>query len=210
MNPSIEATRLHYFLPRQKTLKTVVIASGVITILATLLLLLTWNSSLPSRIGYPFIATGIIILFFVIIILSTRSNNAIHDQLTREIEERKRAQEEAHSSNLFVNAIYENIPNMVFVKGGEELRYKSINKAGEDLIGFTREELLGRCDHDFFPKEEADFFRARDKEVFATTYPVIAEEPITTSAHGVRWVRTKKIGVRDENGRPLYMIGISE
>lgn len=163
-----------------------------------------------NSLGLAFFAIAMMILFFIIIIRSARSNNDIHGQLMREIEERKKAEEDAHDSNRFVNAIYENIPNMVFVKAGEELRYKSINKAGEDLIGFTREQLLGKCDHDFFPKDEADFFRTKDKEVFATMQPVIAEERITSAIHGLRWLRTKKIGVRDDNGNPLYMIGISE
>jgi PAS domain S-box-containing protein len=205
MNPSIEA-KLHYFLPRQKALKVAVIAAGIITLFISLLLIFSQHLPLLLRVGFPFM----MITFFMIIVGSAHANNAIHDQLLKEIEERKKAQDEAHNSNLFVNAIYENIPNMVFVKGGDELRYRSINKAGEDLIGFTREELLGKCDHDFFPKEEADFFRAKDKEVFATILPVIAEEQITTTTHGVRWLRTKKIGVRDEHGNHLYMIGISE
>ncbi|MEO8403504.1 MAG: PAS domain S-box protein [Chitinophagaceae bacterium] len=150
------------------------------------------------------------IVFFLIILRSARSNNNIHNWLLQEIEERKKAEQEFRNSNVFVNAIYENIPNMVFVKDGNDLRYKSINKAGEELIGHTRKELLGKTDYDFFLKEEADFFRSKDKEVFASNKPVIAEEPITTPDHGLRWLRTKKIVIRDETGNPLYMIGISE
>ena len=44
---------------------------------------------------------------------------------------------------------------MVFVKDAETLRFERINRAGEELLGLRREELVGKCDYDFFPKEQA-------------------------------------------------------
>lgn len=151
-----------------------------------------------------------IILLFVIIIRVARSNNVLHSRLEGEIEEKKKAVGDAYDADLFASTIYDNIPNMVFVKEAGNLRFKSMNKAGEQMIGRSRNDLVGKSDHDFFPREQADFFRARDEEVFATDEPVISEEPITIRNNEIRWLRTKKIGVRDGAGKPLYMIGISE
>jgi PAS domain S-box-containing protein len=150
------------------------------------------------------------ILLFIFIVRTARSNNLLYRQLENEIDERKKAVGEAYSADLFAKSIYDNIPNMVFVKDAEMLRFRIMNKAGERMIGIKQEDLMGKSDLDFFPEEQAEFFKVRDQEVFTTNEPVITEERITTKERGLRWLRTTKIGVRDESGKPLYMIGISE
>lgn len=160
--------------------------------------------------GLAMVSLVTMIMFFILIIRSTRANNKTYGKLLYESEERQKAVGEAYNSDLFASTIYDNIPNMVFVKDGTDLSFKSINKAGEQLLGTTREELMGKTDYDFFPKEEADHFRKKDLEVFTTNLPVVNEESISTRHHGTRWLLTKKIGVRDSNGNPLYMLGIAE
>ena len=111
---------------------------------------------------------------------------------------------------MFLDSILENIPDMIFVKDAEELRFVLFNRAGEELLGFKREDLIGKNDYDFFPKEEADFFVAKDREVLASKKLIeIAEEPIQT-AHGQRYLHTKKIPILDEMGKPCFLLGISE
>jgi len=110
----------------------------------------------------------------------------------------------------FLDSILENIPNMVFVKDADELRFVRLNRAGEKLLGYRREELIGRNDYDFFPKSEADFFTSRDREVLARGVVLdIPDEPIHTK-NGLRYLHTKKVPVIDEQGRPRYLLGISE
>jgi PAS domain S-box-containing protein len=112
---------------------------------------------------------------------------------------------------VFLESILENIPNMVFVKDARDLKYIKFNKAGEELLGYTQEELKGKNDYDFFPKEEADFFTAKDRDVFTNRKVVdIPEEPIHTRYKGERILHTKKVPLFDEQGNPLYLIGISE
>ena len=112
---------------------------------------------------------------------------------------------------LFLDSIVENIPNMIFVKDAKELRFVRLNKAGEELLGFSREELIGKNDYDFFPKEEADFFTGKDHEALSKgTLTDIPEEPIHTRYKGTRYLHTKKIPILDSKGNPLYLLGISE
>ncbi len=124
---------------------------------------------------------------------------------------RMRAEEEMKQTNVFLNSILENIPNMIFVKDTKELRFVKFNKAGEELLGYSREELIGKNDYDFFPKAEADFFTAKDHQVLKEGKLLnIPEEPIHTRLKGTRWLHTKKIPVLDEQGNPLYLLGISD
>lgn len=126
-----------------------------------------------------------------------------------DITERNNTEEALLQSNHFLDTILENIPNMVFVKDAEELRFIRFNKAGEDILGYSRTDLIGKNDRDFFPQEQADFFIAKDRDVFKLqALQDIPEEPIQTK-YGERWLHTKKIPVY-ENGVPRYLIGISD
>ena len=110
----------------------------------------------------------------------------------------------------FLDAIVENIPNMVFVKDAERLSFVLFNRAGEDLLGLSRDKLLGKNDYDFFPESEAAFFQAKDRQTLAAKALVdIPEEPIQT-AKGQRFLHTRKVPILDADGEPRYLLGISE
>jgi PAS domain S-box-containing protein len=125
-------------------------------------------------------------------------------------EAREESGEALRQANRFLEAIIENIPHMVFLKDAETLSFARFNRAGEELLGMSRAELLGKNDHDFFPKEEAVAFQAKDRETLrGRTLVDIPEEPIETK-RGRRWLRTKKVPLLDEDGTPRYLLGISE
>jgi PAS domain S-box-containing protein len=131
--------------------------------------------------------------------------------LNREIKEYKRTVAGLRRRGFFLEAIVDNIPYMIFVKEAGELRYVSLNKAGESLLGYSKEELTGKNDYDFFLKEEANFFTAKDRKVFEErTLVEIPAEPIHTRYNGTRILHTKKVPIYDEQGKPLYLLGISE
>ncbi|MBA4417369.1 MAG: hypothetical protein C0392_05610 [Syntrophus sp. (in: bacteria)] len=119
--------------------------------------------------------------------------------------------QELRKSEEFLYNIVENIPNMIFVKDAADLRFVKFNRAGEKLLGYTREELLGKNDYDFFPKHEADFFTAKDRDVFSLKHLVnVSEELIQTRNMGERVLHTMKMPVFDNKGNPQYLLGISE
>ncbi|MEI6413839.1 MAG: PAS domain S-box protein [Pseudomonadota bacterium] len=123
---------------------------------------------------------------------------------------RKAAEEATHQRERELDAIIENLPLMLFVKDAKELRFVRFNQAGEKLLGYPREALLGKNDYDFFPAEQADFFTAKDREVLTGSGAVeIAEEPIMTP-HGTKLLHTRKIAINGPDGQPRFLLGISE
>lgn len=130
--------------------------------------------------------------------------------IARDITDRKKAEDELKENNFFLNAVLENIPNMIFVKDAEELRFIRFNLAGEKLLGYKRSDLIGKNDYDFFPKEQADFFVNNDREVIKKGVLLDIKEEKITTANGERWLHTKKIPVSDKNGLPSYILGISD
>lgn len=120
------------------------------------------------------------------------------------------SQKKLQEKNLLLDSIIENIPHMIFLKDASDFRFSLFNKAGENLTGLSRDKIIGHNDYDFFPKEEADFFIQKDTEIVESdTLIDIPEEEIQTP-NGIRTLHTKKLVLKDENGNPNYLLGISE
>jgi PAS domain S-box-containing protein len=123
----------------------------------------------------------------------------------------KAAEAEIERTHLFLESIVENIPSMIFVKDAGNLRFLQFNRAGEALLGYARAELIGKNDYDFFPKDEADAFVEKDREVLRGGKLVdIPAEPVRTKDRGVRLLHTRKLPLPGPDGEPMYLLGISE
>ncbi|TNF98604.1 MAG: PAS domain S-box protein [Gammaproteobacteria bacterium] len=119
--------------------------------------------------------------------------------------------ERAETAEKFLNSIVDNIPNMIFIKDANNLRFIRVNHCGEKLLGLMSKDLVGKNDYDFFPESQAEFFTRKDREVLKTGVELdIPEEVIDTATMGRRWLHTKKVPVLDDNGKAIYLLGISE
>jgi PAS domain S-box-containing protein len=141
---------------------------------------------------------------------ASKGNRARLDGVLTDITNRKKTEDELKKTNDFLDSIIENVPLMLFVKEPVGLRFHLINKVGQELLGFPREQLIGKNDYDFFPPEEAEFFIGKDREVLEGRKLVdIPEETIQTTS-GYKVLHTMKIPLLDENGEPRFLVGISE
>lgn len=103
--------------------------------------------------------------------------------------------------------VVEAVAHPIFVKDRAH-RWVMMNRAFEELIQKPRAQLLGRTDHDFLPKEEADFFHERDREVFESGKRVhVDAEPITVADGSTHILETTKVPIY-EDGRVVYLVGI--
>ena len=117
----------------------------------------------------------------------------------------------AKMAETFLSIIFDNIPNMIFIKDAEDLHFVRINKTGEMLLGLSNQELTGKNDFDYFTEEQAAFFTQKDREVLKAGIGIdIPAEVIDTASLGKRWLHTKKVPILDDRGKPVYLLGISE
>jgi PAS domain S-box-containing protein len=106
--------------------------------------------------------------------------------------------------------IFEKIFNLIgdpiFIKDRQH-RLIMLNDASCRAVGQPREKMLGRSDHDLFPKEEADVFWARDERVFQTGMEDVNEESLTPPGGDHRTLLTRKQLYLDPDGN-AFIVGI--
>jgi PAS domain S-box-containing protein len=87
-------------------------------------------------------------------------------------------------------------------------RYMVVNQEYERLFHLRREEIVGLTDHDLFPAEIADEFRANDLRAASGGGPVHVEE-VAPGADGPHTYITVKFPLLDSAGKPYAVCGIS-
>lgn len=131
--------------------------------------------------------------------------------VNEDITERVAAENALRRTHVFLHSIVENIPHMITVKDAKELRYLMLNKAGEQLFGHPREALLGRTAYHVLPEADADRVFAADTEALMQEGAVTLSEQEFVDRHGRRrLLHTKKIPIPGEDGRPAYLLTMSE
>ncbi|MBN1994311.1 MAG: GAF domain-containing protein [Anaerolineae bacterium] len=141
--------------------------------------------------------------------IATRLSSFIENQ--RLLEQMQQRATELEETTSFLNSVLENMPAGLFVKEAEELRFVRWNKASQEIYGLTEKEVLGKSDYDFFTKKEADFSVTKDRQVLTSSQMLdIPEEPVRTPHQGLRFLHTRKVPVMGPDGKPRYLLGISE
>ena len=100
------------------------------------------------------------------------------------------------------------IPDLVWLKSPEGV-YLGCNRAFERFFGAPEQEIIGKTDYDFVPKEQADFFRQKDLEAIAADGARENEEWITIVETGKQvLLETLKVPMRDPGGALVGVLGI--
>jgi diguanylate cyclase (GGDEF)-like protein/PAS domain S-box-containing protein len=140
-----------------------------------------------------------------------RRANELEEKVAERTSELALSNSKLRETQKFLDAVIENVPAMLVVKEARENRFVLVNRAGEQLLGLSRGDLIGKNDHDFFPGDEADAFVAADRAVLQSeAKQVIKEEPIHTRCNGVRFLRTTEIPIGGDDGKTQYLLSVSE
>lgn len=131
--------------------------------------------------------------------------------VVEDISTRKHAETELQETRKFLESVLDNLPVAVIAKDAKDLHFAFWNQAAGEILGYQPEEVLGKTDYDLFPQEQADFFVSKDRETLQSRQTVvIPEEQIRVKQGAERLLRTVKSTVLDQEGRPLYLLAITE
>ncbi len=155
-----------------------------------------------QHIAYQYLAISTVVL---IVLFAASWNFAYYRYREQEILASMRASEH------LLNSVIEHLPVMLFLKRASDLRMVMFNKAGENILGLSRNDLLGKNNHDCFPKEQADLFTHKDRHVLDVSGIEDIQEKVINTRDGRQLIlHTIKVALRDKNGQPQYLLGISE
>ena len=132
---------------------------------------------------------------------------ATHEDIT----ERRQAELERDRARTFLDTVIENVPVTLVVKDARDHRFVLVNRAAEQLWGLPRAEIIGKNDHDLFPKEAADQIEAYDDMVLQSGDQLFVDEhPLHTPGNGTRLVTSKRLAILGPSGEPEYLLGVIE
>ncbi|MEM8809221.1 MAG: PAS domain S-box protein [Cyanobacteria bacterium P01_G01_bin.38] len=132
--------------------------------------------------------------------------------LVTDVSDRKRLEEDLRQSQQFLDSIVENAPFCVFTKDAKnDFRYTLINKNCEAILGFPREQAIGKNDYELLPKKQADWHNAEDRSTLASGKMLDMPEVYLERPDGSHiWSRAFKLPLMGANGTPSQILGIAE
>ena len=133
----------------------------------------------------------------------------IHQQVMelRELEnQRQRAMEALQAAEEKYRAVVENIPQKLYMKDKDSYYVFCNGKYAADLK-IKPEEIFGKTDFDFFPKELAEKYLADEKRILATGQLENIEDKYVHEGQTFI-VHTVKTPIIDAKGEPAGLLGI--
>jgi PAS domain S-box-containing protein len=131
--------------------------------------------------------------------------------ISREITERKRAEQALVQERNLLRTLIDNIPDLVFIKDTQG-RYSFDNAAHRAFLMVSAiEDVVGKTAFDFYPKDLAAAMSADDQAALRAEVPILHREETLTNRQGQRFrARTSKIPYRDEQRKVVGLVCISE
>ena len=127
--------------------------------------------------------------------------------IIRDISARKKSEDALRRSEQLLRDVSDNTTAVIYVKYADG-RYLLVNRRFEQIFNLTADQIVGHTDHEIFPREAADAFRAHDVVVLEQNRTVEYEEeaPHTDGPHTYISI---KFPLCDHTGRPYAICGIS-
>ncbi|MFH1723060.1 MAG: PAS domain S-box protein [Elusimicrobiota bacterium] len=118
----------------------------------------------------------------------------------------RQAEQELRASENKYRTLAENLPQKVFVKD-KDSAYVSCNGNYAEALNIAPDEIAGRTDYDFFPRERADKYRADDTRIMDSGRPEELDEKYIEAGREM-FVHTIKTPVRDKLGNVTGLLGV--
>lgn len=143
------------------------------------------------------------------VVRDTNGNPLYGFHILHDVTERRRVEDALRNNLSIQEALLSTIPALVYLKD-KNFRYMAVNKPLSEVTGIPVEEMKGKWDYDFFPRDDADKYHRDDRKVIETNQPIMnIEETIQTADGRILWVSTCKTPLRDQQGRAVGVVGIT-
>ncbi len=105
--------------------------------------------------------------------------------------------------------LIENLPDGVYMKDSEG-RFIMANHTVAQMMGaLSWKDLIGKTDHDFYPKELADTYRADEQAVIREGCRIVNREEPRGTGEARQSILTTKVPLTDTAGHVTRLVGIS-
>ena len=135
------------------------------------------------------------------------TTDAADDVGTRSAERRNLADALAHERNV-LRTMIDLIPAFIYAKDAQS-RFTAANKLVANRMGVEPEDLIGKTDFDFYPREMAEKFFSDEQTLIKSGKPLIdCEEIAYDKTRGMdRVILTSKMPLRDADGNLTGVVG---
>ena len=142
------------------------------------------------------------------IVRDSEGNPLRQTGINYDITERKQAEETLRIRELYLSAIIENQPGLLWLKDLNS-RFLAVNIKFANACGLDNPGLLiGKTDLDVWPQELAARYIADDVMVIKSGKPYMVEEPISDRGI-INWFETYKAPIIDKQGKVIGTTGYS-
>jgi diguanylate cyclase (GGDEF)-like protein/PAS domain S-box-containing protein len=169
-----------------------------------------------QNVGQHIKADGSVIDVSVLSRVVTYAGRDARLSVIHDITNVKFAEAELSRTKKFLDTVIEHVPLPIMVKHVSSpvdvehgLRVALINRAYEELIGVPRGEIIGKTATQLLSPDRIAISVSSDRETLASTEPVITSEySISTATKGTRIVTSRKTAIRDDAGKPQYLLAV--
>lgn len=133
------------------------------------------------------------------------------DRLAQEVVERQHAQQKLQEEHDRLRVVMDNLSSChLFIKDRES-RFVMTNAYQMKLLGIaSMDQVVGKTDFDFFPRELAENYFADEQAVMDSGQSIRNREEPCTDRTGKRlWLLTTKVPLKDATGKVTGLVGLS-